>query len=192
MPQNALLQIRCRREEKKASFAALKIRSRGYGSFPDKPFMNEILAKLSELVLGSVPTIVLFALVVIAYSVLVRRPLEKTLAERRARTSGAMEQAKSAVASAESKTSEYEERLRIARAEIFEARQKRVQQFNAEREAILAEARDQAQTRVTAARQQVEQSITEAKKQIEITSEQLSAQVVKAILPAEVLAGGAQ
>ena len=154
--------------------------------------MNEILATLSELVLGSVPTIVLFALVVIAYSVLVRRPLEKTLAERRARTSGAMEQAKSAVASAESKTSEYEERLRIARAEIFEARQKRVQQFNAEREAILAAAREQAQTRVAAARQQVEQSLTEAKKQIEVTSEQLSAQVVKAILPAEVLAGGAQ
>jgi F-type H+-transporting ATPase subunit b len=154
--------------------------------------MNEILAKLSELVLGSVPTIVLFALVVIAYSVLVRRPLEKTLAERRARTSGAMEQAKSAVASAESKTSEYEERLRIARAEIFEARQKRVQQFNAEREAILAEARERAQTRVTAARQDVEQSITEAKKQIEIAGEQLSAQVVKAILPAGVLAGGAK
>ena len=154
--------------------------------------MNEILATLSELVLGSVPTIVLFALVVIAYSVLVRHPLEKTLAERRARTSGAMEQAKSAVASAESKTSEYEERLRIARAEIFEARQKRVQQFNAEREAILAAAREQAQTRVAAARQQVEQSLTEAKKQIEVTSEQLSAQVVKAILPAEVLAGGAQ
>ena len=154
--------------------------------------MNEILATLSKLVLGSVPTIVLFTLVVIAYSVLVRRPLEKTLAERRARTSGAMEQAKSAVASAESKTSEYEERLRIARAEIFEARQKRVQQFNAEREAILAEAREQAQTRVTAARQQVEQSITEAKKQIEVVSEQLSAQVLKAILPAEVLAGGAQ
>ncbi|QEE27668.1 ATP synthase F0 subunit B [Terriglobus albidus] len=154
--------------------------------------MNEILATLSELVLGSVPTIVLFTLVVIAYSVLVRRPLEKTLSERRARTSGAMEQAKSAVASAESKTSEYEERLRIARAEIFEARQKRVQQFNAEREAILAEAREQAQTRVTAARQQVEQSLTEAKKQIEVASEQLSAQVLKAILPAEVLAGGAQ
>ncbi|WP_263419703.1 ATP synthase F0 subunit B [Terriglobus albidus] len=154
--------------------------------------MNQILATLSELVLGSVPTIVLFALVVIAYSVLVRRPLEKTLSERRARTSGAMEQAKSAVASAENKTSEYEERLRIARAEIFEARQKRVQQFNAEREAILAAAREQAQTRVTAARQQVEQSVAEAKKQIEIASEQLSAQVVKAILPAEVLAGGAQ
>lgn len=154
--------------------------------------MNEILAKLSELVLGSVPTIVLFALVVIAYSVLVRRPLEKTLAERRARTSGAMEQAKSAVASAESKTSEYEERLRAAKAEIFEARQQRQQKFNAEREAALAEAREQAQARVSAARQQVEQSIQDAKKQIELATEQLSAQVVKAILPAGYTAGGAQ
>ncbi|WP_263411325.1 ATP synthase F0 subunit B [Terriglobus tenax] len=154
--------------------------------------MNEILATLSELVLGSVPTIVLFAFVVIAYSVLVRRPLEKTLAERRARTSGAMEQAKSAVASAENMTSDYEERLRIARAEIFEARQQRLQKFNTERDAALGEAREQAQIRVDAARQQVEQSIAEAKKQIETVSEQLSAQVVKAILPAGLPAGGTQ
>ena len=51
--------------------------------------MDQILNQLGELVLGSVPTMVLFILLVAAYVLLVRRPLDRILAERRARTSGA-------------------------------------------------------------------------------------------------------
>ena len=63
--------------------------------------MDQILNQLGELVLGSVPTMVLFILLVAAYGLLVRRPLDRILAERRARTSGALEQARSAIAAAE-------------------------------------------------------------------------------------------
>ena len=59
--------------------------------------------------LGSVPTIVLFLLLLAAYAVLVRRPLDKVLAERRARTSGAVEKAREAIAAAEAETAAYEE-----------------------------------------------------------------------------------
>ena len=52
--------------------------------------MNTILTQLGGLFLGSVPTIVFFVLLVIAYGYLVRRPLDKVLAERRARTVGAV------------------------------------------------------------------------------------------------------
>jgi F-type H+-transporting ATPase subunit b len=45
----------------------------------------------------------------------VERPLERTLAERRARTSGAVEQARGAIAAAEAETTAYEEKLRAAR-----------------------------------------------------------------------------
>jgi F-type H+-transporting ATPase subunit b len=62
--------------------------------------MDTILNKLGGLVLGSVPTIVLFLLLLAAYAVLVRRPLDKVLAERRARTSGAVEKAREAIARA--------------------------------------------------------------------------------------------
>ena len=61
--------------------------------------MEEILNQLGELVLGSVPTMVLFILLVIAYGLLVRRPLDRVLAERRARTTGAVEQARPATVS---------------------------------------------------------------------------------------------
>jgi F-type H+-transporting ATPase subunit b len=76
--------------------------------------MDEILRQLGELVLGAVPTMILFILLVMAYGILVRRPLVRVLADRRARTTGAVEQAKGAIAAAEAETSAYEEKLRKA------------------------------------------------------------------------------
>src|SRR5580692_1274196 len=105
------------------------------------PFMDQILNQLGELVLGSVPTMVLFILLVAAYGLLVRRPLDRVLAERRARTSGALEQARSAIAAAEAETAAYEEKLRAAKAEIFKARELKLKQWSEEREAVLGQLR---------------------------------------------------
>ncbi len=90
--------------------------------------MDEILRQLGELVLGSVPTMVLFILLVIAYGLLVRRPLDRILAERRKRTTGAVEQARGAIAAAEAETTAYEDKLRKAKAEIFQARDQKLKQ----------------------------------------------------------------
>lgn len=150
--------------------------------------MDEILNQLGGLVLGAVPTMVLFILLVIAYGVLVRRPLDRILAERRARTFGAVEQAKGAIAAAEAETSAYEEKLRRAKAELFEARERRLKQWNAEREAALEQVRQTAQGRVRIAKQDIEQSIADAKAQIESVSAELSSRVLAAVLPAEVAA----
>ena len=59
--------------------------------------MNQILNQLGGLILGSVPTIVFFLLLIVAYGLLVRRPLDGILAERRKRTFGAVEQARGAI-----------------------------------------------------------------------------------------------
>ncbi len=150
--------------------------------------MDEILNQLGELVLGSVPTMILFILLVIAYGVLVRRPLDRVLADRRARTTGAVEQAKGAIAAAEAETSAYEEKLRKAKAEIFAMRDGRVKQWNAERDAALDQARQGAEERVHGAKQGIEQSVTEARTQIENASSELSARVLAAVLPARVTA----
>lgn len=150
--------------------------------------MDEILRQLGGLVLGSVPTMVLFILLVIAYGVLVRRPLERVLADRRVRTSGAVEQAKGAIAAAEAEASAYEERLRRAKAEIFEARERKLKQWNAERDAALEQVRQVAQDRVRGAKQGIEQSAADARNQIEGASAELSARVLAAVLPASVAA----
>ncbi len=150
--------------------------------------MDQILNQLGGLVLGSVPTMVLFILLVIIYGLLVRRPLERVLAERHARTAGAMEQARGAIASAEAETSAYEDKLRAARAEIYAAREKLLKQWNAERDSALEQVRQSTQERIRTARQEIEQSATDARSQIESQSGELSARILTAVLPAGVVA----
>jgi F-type H+-transporting ATPase subunit b len=143
----------------------------------------EILHQLGGLVLGSVPTMVLFILLVAAYGLLVRRPLEKTLAERRARTSGAVARACCAIAAAEAETTVYEGKLRTARNEIMAARERRSQQWQAERDQALESARVAAQDQVKAARKEIEVMSVDARKQIEGATAQLSEQILRAVLP---------
>ena len=143
----------------------------------------EILQQLGGLVLGSVPTMVLFVLLVVLYDAIVRRPLERTLAERRARTIGAVEQAMGAIAAAEAETQVYEDKLRGARAEVLAGRDRLLQQWNAERDAALGQARSASQDRIRMAREQIEESAAVARQQIESATEMLSDQILGAILP---------
>jgi F-type H+-transporting ATPase subunit b len=147
--------------------------------------MDVILHQLGELVLGSVPTMVLFILLVAVYGVLVRRPLDRVLAERRARTLGAVEQARGAMATAEAETSAYEEKLRNAKLEIFQTREQKLKRWNEEREAALAEVRASAQQRIQSARQEIEQSAADARTKIESASGELSSLILNAVLPGE-------
>ena len=146
--------------------------------------MNDIFHELGGLVLGSVPTMILFVLLVVAYSYLVRRPLERVLAERRARTTGAVEQARGAIAAAEAETTVYEDKLRGARAEIFAAREQRLKRWAEERERTLDEVRRGTEERVEAARKDIEASAGTAKAQIEGVGAELSARILSAVLPA--------
>jgi F-type H+-transporting ATPase subunit b len=153
----------------------------------------EILHQLGGLVLGSVPTMVFFVLLVFAYNVLVAGPLKKTLAERTARTSGAVEQARGAIAAAEAETSVYEDKLRSARSEIMAGRERRKQAWQAERDKALEEARSVAQERVKASRAEIESAGASARKQIEDATGQLSEQILRAVLPAgATLSGGSE
>jgi F-type H+-transporting ATPase subunit b len=146
--------------------------------------MDQMLSQLGGLVLGSVPTMILFLLLVVAYGYLVRRPLDRVLAERSARTTGAVEQARGAIAQAEAKTADYEDRLRKAKVEIFQARDKRLKQWAAERDQALGEARTATAAKVMAARVEIEHSVVAAQRQIEGMSAELSEQILRAVMPA--------
>ena len=146
----------------------------------------ELLKQLGGLILGSVPTMIFFIVLVVAYGYLVRRPLDKVLAERRARTTGAVEQARGAISAAEAETAVFEDKLRTARREIFEARDRKLKQWAAEREQALNEARAATQAKVSTAREGIEQSAGAARQGIEAMSSELSAQILKAVLPAGV------
>jgi len=147
--------------------------------------MGQILHQLSELALGSVPTIILFLLLLAAYGVLVRRPLDRVLAERAARTTGAVEQARGAMSAAEAETAVFEGKLRAARAQINAAREARLKQWAQEREQVLAQARAATAEKIQGARLGIEQSAFAARQQIETMGGELSAQILKAVLPAD-------
>jgi F-type H+-transporting ATPase subunit b len=142
----------------------------------------EILNQLGGLMLGSVPTIILFVLLVIAYNVLVQKPLEKTLEERRVRTTGAVEQARGAISAAEAETAVYEEKLRAARADIA-AREARIAQWQKDKDAAVAAAREASQAKIRAAKSEIEASAQTARKQIEDATAQLSDSILRAVLP---------
>ena len=63
--------------------------------------MQDIMLQLGGLLVGAIPTALLFIVLVFAYQYLVQGPLTAVLARRRALTEGAMEDARKAVAQAE-------------------------------------------------------------------------------------------
>lgn len=145
--------------------------------------MDVILNQLGTLFLGALPTSALFVVLVLAYRVLVHGPLVKTLAERHARTDGAVENAHQAIAAAETKTRVYEDSLRSARAEVFKAREARLQQLNEVREVTLEEARVVARSTVETAKVGIATQVTEARKSIHAQAGDLAKKVLAAILP---------
>src|ERR1700752_2688127 len=81
--------------------------------------MDQTLQQLGELLLGAVPTVILLALLYALYTMIVHKPLRRVLDERRSKTEGAVEKSKADIAAADARTSEYEQRLREARAAVF-------------------------------------------------------------------------
>ena len=145
--------------------------------------MDELLRQLADLAVGSLPTLILFTLLVLAYRFVLYGKLMEVRAERRERTAGALEKSRLAIAQADVRAQEYDARLRAARAEIFRGREQRIHQWNAEREAALAAARQAAQQRIHAAQEALAAQSTEARRQIEASAGQLAAQVLAAVLP---------
>jgi F-type H+-transporting ATPase subunit b len=154
--------------------------------------MDEILQQLVPLLIGSIPTILIFLTLVLSYKFLLHGPLLKVLAERRARTEGAVGRAHAAIAAADAKAQEYEARLRAARAEIFHAREARVKTWNAERESALASARRTARERVHAAKAEIDVQADSSKQEIQRSADTLAADILRAVLPADFSAAVAE
>ena len=152
--------------------------------------MQEIIQQLGTLLLGAVPTALLFIVLVLAYQFLIQGPLSKTLSERRARTEGAVEAAHQAITQAEAKAAEYAAKLRQARAEVYTVREQRVKQWVAEREAALEAARKATGDKVIQARAGLEAEAAQARQAIQAAAGDLADRVVRAVLP--VAAGGSR
>ena len=155
--------------------------------------MNELKNKLGGLVLGSVPTMVFFILLIIAYGVLVRRPLDRVLAERRKRTTGAVEQAREAISAAEAETRCMKTSCAARRPRYLPRASRNWKQWNTERDAALAQARSATGSeKVKGAKAEIERSVVVARQQIEGRSTELSEQIRRAVMPGGTRPGATQ
>lgn len=118
--------------------------------------MDDTLRQLGELLLGAVPTVILLALLYVLYTAIVHKPLQRVLAERRSKTEGAVEKSRADIAASEARTSEYEQKLREARAAVFRAQEARRQAAVQARTNAVHEARSKAQAQVQAAKKDIE------------------------------------
>ena len=144
--------------------------------------MEQTLRQLGELLLGSVPTIILLWILYLLYVFLVHRPLTAVLAERRKRTQGAMEKARADIAAAEARTADYEQRLREARQKVFRNLEARRQQAAQTRSDAVNEARARGQEQVKQARGLLEQDKQEAMIKLQSEAGRLASEIVRTVL----------
>jgi F-type H+-transporting ATPase subunit b len=144
--------------------------------------MDETLRQLGELLLGSVPTIILFTLLYILYTAIVHKPLGRVLEQRRSKTEGAVEKSRADIAAAEARTSEYEQRLREARAILFQQQEARRKTALDARTAALAQARKQAQTQVQAAKKDIQNDREAAQSALQSEAQALANEIMRRVL----------
>jgi len=144
--------------------------------------MDQTLRQVGELLLGAIPTVVFLCLLYFLYLMLVHKPLQAVLQERRARTEGAVEKARADIAAAEARTAEYEQKLRAARAKLFRAQEERRQAAVKAREGVIAQARAAARGQVSAARVALEQDRAVAQAGLQAESERLATEIIRVVL----------
>ena len=144
--------------------------------------MDQTLQQLGELLLGSVPTVILLAVLYALYTAVVHKPLQRVLAERRDKTEGAVDKSRADIAAAEARTTEYERKLREARAAVFRAQEARRQAVLQARTNALNEARRKAQAQVQAAKQDIENDRAEAEKALPAAAGALAQEIVRRVL----------
>jgi F-type H+-transporting ATPase subunit b len=144
--------------------------------------MDQTLRQLGELLLGAVPTVILLALLYILYHTIVHKPLRRVLDERRSKTEGAVEKARADIAAADARTSEYEQRLREARATVFRAQEARRKAALDARSAAMAEARTKAQAQVEAAKADIEKDREAAQAGLQAEVQTLAEEIMRRVL----------
>lgn len=150
----------------------------------------EIVKQVGELLLYSIPTMICLLVVWGAYRVLVHGRLQQILAERHARTEGAIQQAQAAISEAERRTAEYEQRLREARAQVYATQESYRNKMMEQRAAALADARKQSDEMIKSARTAIEQDMVAAKAGLQKQVEILADQIIRSILKPALAVGG--
>ena len=142
----------------------------------------EILHQLGELFLQAVPTVLVFFLFYLFLRGSFFAPLDRVLAERRARTEGARRAAESSQAAAQEKIRAYQEALKKARGEIYAEQESARRGILEERAALIRHTRSRANEEVRAAKDKISADLATARADLEKESQGLAGEIARAIL----------
>jgi F-type H+-transporting ATPase subunit b len=154
----------------------------------------DILHQLGELFLEAVPTVV----IVLVFYVFMRwaffGPIQRAMAERKARIEGARAEAAAVEAEAQKELDAYQEALRKARAEIYAEQEASRQAALDDRAKLLKAMRSRSQEEVTAAKKKIGAEFAAARAEIERQAPALANQIARTILdkPSALRGGAAQ
>lgn len=144
--------------------------------------MSQTFAQLGQLLLGAIPTIIIFGLLHLYLRAVLYKPLRQTLAARSARIEGRLELARQHTEAAEAKLRQYEESVRQARAEGYRGIEKRRKEAGQVAQENLAQARKQNVATLAHALQQLAGESTRAQNNLRESSETMAAQIAGQVL----------
>jgi len=144
--------------------------------------MDATLHALGDLLIQAIPTAIFFILLTIYLQRVYFRPMARILEKRREETEGVRELARRAQEAADRKTSEFEQALALARADISKEHERLRQQWTDEQAARIAEARAEADRQIEQARLQIAEEVRKAEADAAASVNGLSEQIVNALL----------
>jgi len=144
--------------------------------------MDATLHALGGILLNAVPTFVIVFLLYFYLKYVFFRPLSRVLEARYEATEGARKRAEEILARAAGMTSEYEEAMRSARAEVYLAQEQLHQKLEAQRAADLEVAHQKAESLIQEAKEQLKRELAESKEKLQQESEVLANQIADTLL----------
>jgi F-type H+-transporting ATPase subunit b len=144
--------------------------------------MDATLKALAALALQAIPTVLFFIFLTHFLKRVYFRPVAKILEERRQQTEGVRELAEQAHQAAKKKGDEFESAIALVRSQILQENDAVRRKWAEEQAEVVAQARAAAEQQVAAAKLNVADEFERAKSDIGPSIDQLSLQIVDALL----------
>ena len=144
--------------------------------------MASTLHALADMAVKAIPTILFFILLNFYLKAVLFRPLARILEERRKATEGVRELAQKAFEAAETKNSEFEHALQLARVELHQEHEALRRRWTEEQEQEIARARAEAEKQIEEAKRQIAQEVERAQADLNAQIDDLSEHIVGSLL----------
>ncbi len=145
--------------------------------------MSHIFSQLNQLLLGSIPTIVIFLLLLFFLRAVLYAPLRQTLAERRGRTEDRMNAARQLLEQATAAAARHEAALREQQLAGYQRLQELRRQALRQRSQQLETARQEAMRHLAAATAELAEESQAARLSLQNSAQQNAEQILAALLP---------